>query len=57
MLYPVIPIYLQSIHFSVMFIGVLEGFAEATAGLTKGYFGKLSDNQASGCRLSGWAIR
>jgi len=44
MLYPVIPIYLQSIHFSVLFIGVLEGFAEATAGLTKGYFGKLSDN-------------
>jgi len=44
MLYPVIPLYLQSIHFSVMFIGVLEGIAEATAGLTKGYFGKLSDN-------------
>ena len=44
MLYPVIPIYLQSIHFSVLFIGMLEGIAEATAGLTKGYFGKLSDN-------------
>ena len=44
MLYPVIPIYLQSIHFSILFIGLLEGVAEATAGLTKGYFGKLSDN-------------
>ncbi len=44
MLYPVIPIYLQTIHFSVLFIGMLEGIAEATAGLTKGYFGKLSDN-------------
>src|SRR5206468_5541521 len=25
-------------------IGVLEGFAEAIAGMSKGYFGKLSDN-------------
>jgi MFS family permease len=44
MLYPVIPIYLQSINFSVVLIGVLEGFAEAVAGLSKGYFGNLSDN-------------
>jgi MFS family permease len=43
MLYPVMPIYLQSIGFSVVLIGVLEGIAEATAGLSKGYFGKLSD--------------
>jgi MFS family permease len=43
MLYPVMPIYLQSIGFSVFLIGVLEGVAEATAGLSKGYFGKLSD--------------
>ncbi len=27
-------------------IGLLEGIAEATAGLSKGYFGKLSDNSA-----------
>lgn len=38
------PVYLKSIHFSVVLIGVLEGVAEATAGLSKGYFGKLSDN-------------
>jgi MFS family permease len=44
MLYPVMPIYLQSIHFSVLLIGMLEGFAEAMAGISKGYFGKLSDN-------------
>ncbi len=44
MLYPVMPIYLKSIGFSIVLIGVLEGFAEATAGLSKGYFGKLSDN-------------
>ncbi|MCX6296153.1 MAG: MFS transporter, partial [Bacteroidetes bacterium] len=44
MLYPVMPIYLKTIGFSVIFIGILEGIAEATAGLSKGYFGKLSDN-------------
>ena len=44
MLYPIMPIYLKSIGFSVVLIGVLEGFAEALAGLSKGYFGKLSDN-------------
>jgi MFS family permease len=38
------PIYLKSIGFSIVLIGILEGFAEATAGLSKGYFGKLSDN-------------
>lgn len=43
MLYPVMPIYLKSIGFSIAFIGLLEGLAEATAGLSKGYFGKWSD--------------
>lgn len=43
MLYPVLPIYLKTIGFSVILIGVLEGVAEATAGISKGYFGKLSD--------------
>ena len=43
MLYPVMPVYLKTIGFSVVLIGVLEGFAEATAGLSKGYFGNLSD--------------
>jgi MFS family permease len=45
MLYPVMPVFLRSIGFSVLLIGVLEGVAEATAGLSKGYFGKLSDNR------------
>ncbi len=49
MLYPIMPIYLKSIGFSVLLIGILEGLAEATAGLSKGYFGKLSD--ASGKRV------
>ena len=43
MLYPIMPIYLRSIGFSMVLIGILEGVAEATAGLSKGYFGKLSD--------------
>lgn len=49
MLYPIMPVYLKTIGFSVVLIGVLEGFAEATAGLSKGYFGHLSD--AKGKRL------
>jgi len=44
MLYPVMPLYLESIDFSIVLIGVLEGLAEAIAGLSKGYFGKLSDH-------------
>jgi MFS family permease len=44
MLYPIMPIYLKTIGFSIVLIGILEGVAEATAGLSKGYFGKLSDN-------------
>ncbi len=43
MLYPIIPVYLQSIGFSIFLIGVLEGLAEATAGVSKGYFGNWSD--------------
>ena len=43
MLYPILPIYLKSIGFSIVLIGILEGVAEAAAGISKGYFGKLSD--------------
>ncbi|MDP4225886.1 MAG: MFS transporter [Bacteroidota bacterium] len=43
MLYPVMPVYLKSIGFSVLLIGILEGLAECVAGLSKGYFGNLSD--------------
>ena len=44
MLYPVMPVYLKSIGFSIVLIGMFEGVAEAIVGLSKGYFGKLSDN-------------
>lgn len=43
MLIPVMPVYLSAIGFSVFWIGLLEGAAEATAGLSKIYFGRLSD--------------
>ncbi|MDB5198018.1 MAG: transporter permease [Flaviaesturariibacter sp.] len=49
MLYPVIPIYLKEIGFSVLLIGILEGVVNFVAGLTKGYFGKRSDE--NGLRL------
>lgn len=45
MLYPVMPVYLQSIGFSIVAIGILEGIAEAVSGLSKGYFGNLSDKK------------
>jgi MFS family permease len=37
------PLYLKQIGFTIVVIGVLEGFAEAVAGLSKSYFGGLSD--------------
>lgn len=43
------PLFLQSIGFSSVYIGILEGVAEATAGLSKAYFGTWSD--AIGRRL------
>ena len=49
MLYPIVPVYLKEIGFSIFLIGILEGVAEFTAGLSKGYFGKLSDEK--GLRL------
>ncbi|MCY7291617.1 MAG: hypothetical protein LH615_05475, partial [Ferruginibacter sp.] len=33
MLYPIMPIYLKEIGFTIIAIGILEGFAEAIAGL------------------------
>lgn len=49
MLYPVIPVYLKEIGFSILLIGILEGVVNFTAGISKGYFGKLSDER--GLRL------
>jgi len=44
MIYPVTPIFLTTVLGSSMaLVGVIEGIAEVTAGLLKGYFGNLSD--------------
>lgn len=43
MLYPVMPIYLQAVGFTFVWIGLLEGFAEGVAGLLKGVAGQMSD--------------
>lgn len=44
MLYPITPIFLTSIlGASMSLVGLIEGIAEVTAGLLKGYFGSLSD--------------
>ncbi len=39
------PLFLKYIGYNIIFIGVLEGVAEAVAGLSKSYFGKLSDHR------------
>lgn len=43
MLYPVLPLYLKQAGYTFIAIGLLEGIAEAVAGLCKGYFGAWSD--------------
>jgi len=44
MLYPITPIFQTTVLGSSMtLVGVIEGIAEVTAGLLKGYFGNLSD--------------
>jgi len=44
MLYPVTPLFLSAtLGASMSLIGLIEGIAEITAGLLKGYFGLLSD--------------
>ena len=44
MLYPIGPIYMTAVlGASAVWVGVIEGIAEAVSGLLKGYFGALSD--------------
>jgi MFS family permease len=49
LLYPIMPLYLKSIGMGALYIGMLEGLADAIAGISKSYFGKLSD--VSGRRM------
>ena len=43
------PLYLKSIGMGAVYIGMLEGMADAISGISKSYFGKLSD--VSGRRM------
>lgn len=44
MIYPIVPIFLTSVlHTSIPVIGLIEGVAEATAAITKFFFGAYSD--------------
>ncbi len=47
MLIPVMPVYLSSIGYTVLWIGIIEGVAEAVAGISKSYFGSYSDKLQS----------
>ena len=49
LLYPIMPLYLKSIGMGALYIGILEGLADAISGISKSYFGKLSD--VSGRRM------
>jgi MFS family permease len=54
MLYPVMPIFLKHIGFSVVLIGVLEGIADALSGLSKPWFGQLSDSRGKRLPFVQW---
>ena len=44
MIYPIVPIFLTSVlHTSIPVVGLIEGIAEATASITKFFFGAYSD--------------
>lgn len=43
LLYPVLPLYLKSIGMGAIYIGILEGIADFTSGISKTFFGKWSD--------------
>ncbi len=43
MLYPIMPLYLKHIGYGVVAIGFIEGAADVVAGISKGWFGYISD--------------
>src|SRR5438270_13027417 len=46
MLYPITPLYLTvALGASIVWVGFIEGLAEAVSGLSKGFFGAVSDNR------------
>lgn len=58
MLYPISPIFLTSyLGASMAVLGLVEGIAEAVSGLSKGYFGILSEKSWICYRNSGCFIK
>ncbi|HUC20206.1 MAG TPA: MFS transporter, partial [Candidatus Polarisedimenticolaceae bacterium] len=43
MVYPVMPLFFTSVGVSVLTMGMIEGCAEAVAGISKSFFGHLGD--------------
>jgi len=43
LLYPILPLFLVTLGTPLAVVGLIEGLAEVTAGVAKGYFGALSD--------------
>ena len=48
MLYPVMPLFFASVGVSIIGIAMIEGFAEAVAGISKSFFGHLGDRWEAG---------
>ena len=57
MLYPVMPLFLKSVGVSFIGIGLIEGMAEAIAGLSKIYFGRRLYPQLIECNYSFLSLR
>jgi MFS family permease len=43
LLFPILSLWMKQVGYGLVWIGIVEGIAEATAGLTKGWFGQWSD--------------
>jgi uncharacterized Tic20 family protein len=56
MLYPVMPIYLKSIGFSIVFIGILEGFAKQLRALVKAILASFLTSRAGAYHLCNWVM-
>lgn len=54
MLFPVIPLYLQTIGFSTFFIGTMEGVANFVSTYLRGIFGALSDRMGQRVPFIRW---
>ena len=51
MLYPIMPVYLKTIGFTALVIGILEGLAAFVVGISNAWFGNYSDRLGSRIRF------